>query len=91
MAAAAPTNGASQSYAQDLWNRHAQLKDVNGTKNALIEDVLSRYNSVIHHNQVSALLHEQTEYVTYLPNLMNANPFIVLDVDGNNFLFNDAL
>lgn len=43
-----------------------------------------------HSNQVSALPHEQAEYRTYLKNFMNANPFMVADVDGNNFLFSDA-
>ena len=43
-----------------------------------------------HSNQVSALPHEQAEYSTYLKNFMNANPFMVADVDGNNFLFSDA-
>ena len=41
-------------------------------------------------NRVSALLHEQTEYIAYLQKLLNTNPFIVVVVDGNNFLFNDA-
>lgn len=47
MTSLAPTDGASQSYAQNLWGRYAQPKGVDGTKNALIEDVLSRYNTVM--------------------------------------------
>ncbi|GAB7328681.1 hypothetical protein MBLNU13_g00605t1 [Cladosporium sp. NU13] len=108
MAPAASTNGAPHSYAPDLWDRYAQLKEADGAKNALIEDMLSRYDSVIRQcqnlinaqnaretqisraNEFSALVQQQDKYITHLQNLMNGNPFIVLVVDGNNFLFNDA-
>jgi len=108
MTPAALTNGRSQSFAQDHWDRYDQLKGVDGAKNALIEDVLSRYDAVMRQcqnlineqdareirnkrrNDVTALLNQQAEYINHLQNLMNANPFIVVVVDGNNFLFNDA-
>ena len=112
MAPAAPTNGGSQSFAQDHWARYDQLKgvlkSVDNAKNALIEDVLSRYDSVVRQcqnlideqnareirnkrcNDVAALLNQQAEYITHLQNLMNSNAFIVVVVDGNNFLFKNA-
>lgn len=108
MAPAAPTNGAPHSFAQDLWARYAQLKDLGGAKNALIEHVLNRYDSVMRQCQelieeqnareihisrareFSALIQQQDKYINHLQNLMNGNPFIVVVVDGNNFLFNDA-
>jgi hypothetical protein len=105
---AAQTNGPPQSFAQDHWTRYHHLKGVEGAKNALIEDVLSRYDAVMLQCQNlineqnaqtarsnasahdSALLGQQAEYIRYLENLMNGNPFVVVIVDGNNFLFNDA-
>ena len=108
LAPAEPTIDVSQSYAQDLWARYDHIKGMDDAKYALIEDVLSRYESVMREcqilidaqnareihisraNQFSALLDHQTEYVAYLKNVLNANPFIVVIVDGNNFLFNDT-
>lgn len=102
MAPAAPTNGASYSYAQDHWTRYSHLKGVEDAKNTLIEDVLSRYDAVVRqlkglideqnasNSNESAIMHQQAEYIVYLQNLMNGNPFVVVVVDGNNFLFNDA-
>lgn len=52
MASAAPTDGASQFYAQGLRGSYAQLKDVDGSNDAVIEDILSRYNSVIRQCQM---------------------------------------
>lgn len=104
----AQTNRSSQSFAQDHWNRYHHLKGVDDAKNALIEDILSRYDSVVRQcqnlideqnaqngrtnggNHDSAVQQEQAAYIQYLQNLMNANPFVVVIVDGNNFLFNDA-
>lgn len=106
--AAAQTNGSSQSFAQDHWNRYHHLKGVDDAKNALIEDILSRYDAVVRQCQNlideqnaqngrtnggdhdSAVQEEQAAYIQYLQYLMNANPFVVVVVDGNNFLFNDA-
>jgi hypothetical protein len=111
MAPAAPTNGRSRSFAQDHWDRYDKLRGVDDAKNALVEDILSRYDAVMRQcqnlideqneqnareirnrrrNDVTALLNQQAEYITHLQNLMNSNPFIVVVVDGNNFLFNDA-
>lgn len=56
MAPAAPTNDAPQSYAQDHYDRHVYinvvLKEVDDAKNALIEDLLSRYDAVMRERQI---------------------------------------
>ena len=108
LAPAAPTNGSSQSFAQDHWNRYAHLKNVDEAKNALIEDVLSRYDAVFRQCQTLldekneqesrsnankndlTVIQKQAEFISHLQTLINNNPFVVVVVDGNNFLFNDA-
>ena len=55
MAPAAPTNDAPQSYAQDHYDRYVHinvvLKEVDDAKNALIEDLLSRYDAAMRERQ----------------------------------------
>lgn len=109
------TNGSSQSFAQDHWTHYHHLKGVEGAKNALIEDVLTRYDALMRQCQnlleeqnaqtarnnaasnrdsalqeLQMLQEQQVEYINHLQTLMNGNPFVVVVVDGNNFLFNDA-
>lgn len=101
------TNGNSQSFAQDHWDRYAHLKGVEDAKNTLIEDILSRYDAVVRQcnslvaeqngqainnpdaNGYTPTYQQQTEYITYLHNLMDGNPFITVVVDGNSLLFRD--
>lgn len=102
---AAATNATdhSQSYAQDHWIRYNHLKDVEDAKNALIEDILSRYDAVVH--QCNSLVKEQNggvspgdenyqqqqaDFILYLQGLMDGNPFITVLIDGNSLLFDDA-
>ena len=99
---ATPTKGVPHSFAQDHWVRYRQLKGMDGAKDTLIEDVLTRYDSIVRqlkglidernasNSNESALLQEQAGYIDYLQKLMNGNPFVVVVVDGNNFLFNEA-
>jgi hypothetical protein len=105
---AAQTNRPSRSFAQDHWHRYHHLKGLEGVKDALIEDILSRYDAVElqcqnlineQHAQTarnnasahdSALVAQQATYIDHLQTLINANPFVAVIVDGNNFLFNDA-
>jgi hypothetical protein len=54
---AMPTNGTAHSYAQDHWTRYGVLKGVEGEKNALIEDILCRYDAVV--CQCNSLVEEQ--------------------------------
>jgi hypothetical protein len=102
MTPAAPTNGISSStYAQDHWTRYSHLKGVEDAKNALIEDMFSRYDAVM--CQCQALMDEQNgstgslayqqrqdEYIAHLQGLLNSNPFVVVIVDGNSLLLNDS-
>lgn len=55
---AAQTNRPPQSFAQDLWNRYHQLKSVEGVKDAFIEDILTRYDTVV--LQCQHLVNEQS-------------------------------
>ena len=58
MVSTAPTNGNSQStFAQDHWTRYHRLKGVEDAKDALIEDVFSRYDAVV--RQCQTLIDEQ--------------------------------
>lgn len=51
------TNGHTPSFAQDHWDRYAYLKSVEDAKNALIEDILCRYDAVV--RQCNSLIEEQ--------------------------------
>lgn len=101
----AATNGSahSESYAQDHWIRYSHLQDVEDAKNALIEDILSRYDAVV--RQCNSLAkqqnggvssgdenyqQQQSDYILYLQGLMNGNPFITVLIDGNTLLFDEA-
>lgn len=57
MTPATTTSAASESYAQDHWARYGRLKAVDDAKNSFIEDILSRYDSVV--RQCQALIDEQ--------------------------------
>lgn len=104
----AATNGTahSQSYAQDHWIRYNRVKEVEDAKNALIEDILSRYDAVV--RQCNSLVEEQnggaavaspgdknyqqqqSDYILYLQGLLDGNPFVTVLIDGNSLLFDDA-
>jgi hypothetical protein len=73
-APAAPTNGTSHSmYTQKLWTRYSHLKDVEDAKNALIEDVLSRYDAVV--RQCQTLIAEQDAQGSHRNGSINASAY----------------
>ncbi|KAK5119010.1 hypothetical protein LTR62_000221 [Meristemomyces frigidus] len=93
----------SISHVRSFWARHEILKDNDTLKNVLLEDVITRYESLVNkhaeyvtqHQQErelaqASLLREQQAVVNFqhLQNLLNRDPYVLVLVDGDGVIFN---
>lgn len=111
-AASAKTNGSSKSdgsahlSVSNHWTRYAQLRGVEDTKNNFIQDMLTRYDSVLRQcqdliNQQDASRDSTSDYmarellvcqenVAHMQRLLDREPFVTVLIDGNSLIFKDA-
>jgi len=111
-AASAKTNDSSKSdgsaylSVSDHWTRYAQLRGVEDTKNNFIQDILTRYDSVLRQcqgliNQQDARRDSTSDYtarellicqqnVAHMQRLLDREPFVTVLIDGNGLIFKDA-
>jgi hypothetical protein len=111
-AASAKTNGSTKSdgsahlSGSDHWLRYAQLRGVEDTKNNFIQDILTRYDSVL--RQCQDLINQQDarrdsisdltarelliyeQNLAHMQHLLDREPFVTVLIDGNSLLFRDA-
>ncbi|KAK2740130.1 hypothetical protein FQN57_006245 [Myotisia sp. PD_48] len=92
--------------AQELFSRYEQLKAVEDTKDALIEDLLARVNELEEAYQREKLDHDREtrfnrevqmheielmEQLTRMRAIMDQEPFFIALLDGDGMIFQDAL
>ncbi|KXL41833.1 hypothetical protein M433DRAFT_146227 [Acidomyces richmondensis BFW] len=92
-------------HVASLWQQYEHLKAQDIFKNALLEDIIIRYeNLVLKHNEFAKehkVAREQTENwiqreraltnnVLNLQNLMNRDPFVLVLIDGDCLIFNSS-
>jgi hypothetical protein len=111
-AASIKTNGSTKSdgsahpSGSDHWLRYAQLRGVEDTKNNFIQDILTRYDSVL--RQCQDLINQQDarrdsisdlterellvcqQNVAHMQRLLDREPFVTVLIDGNSLIFKDA-
>ncbi|TKA67600.1 hypothetical protein B0A49_04582 [Cryomyces minteri] len=89
-----------------LWRRYEQLKNVELRKDLLIEELLARYEYLSEQHKNECADHErEREYnrtsqrkdkdlqqnILRLHNILNRDPFVLVLVDGDAMIFQDAL
>jgi hypothetical protein len=90
----------------DHWLRYAQLRGVEDTKNNFIQDILTRYDSVVRQYQnlisqqdarrdsISDLTERELlvcqQNVAHMQRLLDREPFITVLIDGNSLIFKSA-
>jgi hypothetical protein len=98
--ASAKTNGSSDGCF-DHWLRYAQLRSVDDTKNNFIQEILTRYDSVL--RQCQDLINQQDarrnstadahellvsqQNVAHMQRLLDREPFVTVLIDGNSLIF----
>jgi hypothetical protein len=102
----AKSDGSAHSSGSDHWLRYAQLRGVEDTKNNFIQDILTRYDSVL--RQCQDLINQQDtrrdsisdntahdllvcqQNVAHMQRLLDREPFVTVLIDGNSLIFKDA-
>lgn len=109
-AASVKTNGSTKSdgslSGSDHWLRYAQLRGVEDTKNNFIQDILTRYDSVL--RQCQDMINQQDarrdsisdltarellvsqQNVAHMQRLLDREPFVTVLIDGNSLIFKDV-
>jgi hypothetical protein len=100
------SDGSAHLSGSDHWLRYAQLRGVEDTKNNFIQDILTRYDSVL--RQCQDLINQQDarrdsisdlparellvcqQNVAHMQRLLDREPFVTVLIDGNSLIFKDA-